>query len=98
MRLLGAYSEARFRAKLVIGLAVLGAAGGALTWAGWIFGWDADRPALDYLRAIWRAMTLPDARAHGLDKEVLASAAIGALVLVLPVVVFFLKSSSKKGA
>ena len=87
-----------FRARLITGLAALGAFLGALAWTHWRIYLNVSPPlALDYLGAIWRALTLPSAAASGLRLELLLSAAAGAAALALPALAVMVKKSTKKG-
>ena len=91
--------EITFRARLITGLAFLGAVAGALAWTHTqifaVAGLDSD--AMSYLRTIWRVLTLPSAASSGLRLELLLSAAAGAAALALPALAIMFKSTKKKG-
>lgn len=92
--------EGAYRARLLTGLAALGAALGVLAW---LYHYSTaaglDLAADVYMRVAWRVLTDPSARAAGLHLEMLAAAAAGAAALALPGLALLLKSQkSQPGA
>ena len=92
--------EGAYRARLLAGLAALGAALGVLAWLHYyISDLGIDLDAGGYMRTAARVALDPSARAAGLHLEMLAAAAAGAAALALPGLALLLKSQkSQPGA
>lgn len=89
--------EGAFRARLLVGLAALGATLGVLGWLHYyITGLGVELDAGGYMRTAARVLLDPSARAAGLHLEMLAAAAAGAAALALPGLALLLKSQKSQ--
>jgi hypothetical protein len=86
--------ELAFRARLLTGLGGLGGLGGGLLYIGWVTSWR-ELTFEQYLFVIQDIFTKP--RLEFVRDELLLSALAGAVLLVLPVLVFYIRRLTAGG-
>ena len=84
-------SELAWRAKLLFGLALLGALIGCLLYLHFMIFHSETQEFEQYAMATWRAFTLDAPGARLARRELLLSAAAGAVLLVAPVLWLMLR-------
>jgi hypothetical protein len=86
--------ELAFRAKLLTGLAGLGGLGGGVIYLGWVTSWR-DLTLEQYLHVLQRIFS--GGELAFVRNELLLSMLAGALALVLPVIVFYIRRLTAGG-
>jgi hypothetical protein len=88
---LSAAREIAFRVKLLVGLAGLGGLGGGLLYLGWLTDWR-ELTLQQYLIVLQKVLFEFDAA----RRAFLLSAAAGAVLLLMPALVFYIRRSLSK--
>lgn len=88
MSIRNAVWDAKFLAKLGVGLAALGAVVGGVSWIHFVF--LEQKPVFfhEYLIVAWRVLTWPESHQSGLFLEFLLAAGAGAMAALLPFILF----------